>query len=545
MSYNTARADLHVHSRCSDGSRSVGELVTLAAQRGLTAISLTDHDTVSGLPEALAWGIRKGVDIIPGIEISAYDFTGKRRIHLLGYAFDPRAPRIKALCDPLLRRRHVRTGEQIALLEEAGYPLTLREIREEAGEATALYKQHIMAHFMKKGLTDRIYSPLYRELFKGEGLCAGDMEYIDAFEALRAIQADGGLAVLAHPGQQDSFDLIPELARRGLWGLELNHEDNSEEDRALLADLARQYGLALTGGSDCHGDYGSDHELGDILAPEGLSLPRDGRLGVARKAVEEAARILRDEIENTPEGEWKNGDHRDLVTRHDRETEDYLVRTLSRYFPEDHFLTEETDRETDLNRGVVWIIDPIDGTTNFVHRRRDYAISVACYREGKPLFGLVKDVAGGNLFEGITGGGALLNGVPLEGKSSEGGLRDSLVDFSLNSVHLMRQNYAVDLAELAPLVCGHRAFGSASLILCSLATGDTHIYLSARLSLWDYAAAGIILRESGGDYREGPLCHREKGYRSGRVFLAWKGDKRGREIGDFLHGEGLDREVWR
>ncbi|MDC7218428.1 MAG: PHP domain-containing protein [Spirochaetales bacterium] len=274
-------ADLHVHSRHSDGSQTVEELIRLAAEKGLRAISLTDHDTISSLGEALEWGEKLGVQVIPGIEISAYDYGKGRKIHLLGYDFNREAPHLTALCSPLRQKRHENTLRQIDLLEKAGYPVTLTEVEEEAAEAPCLYKQHIMMILIRKGLTDSLYSSLYKELFKGGGICRGDIEYVDVFDALDAIRADGGKAVLAHPGQQYSFDLIPTLAERGLWGLEFNHEDHSEEDKARIRELAEQYGLALTGGSDTHGDYGSGCALGEICAPADFALTNDKRRRIA------------------------------------------------------------------------------------------------------------------------------------------------------------------------------------------------------------------------------------------------------------------------
>ncbi|MDC7218429.1 MAG: inositol monophosphatase [Spirochaetales bacterium] len=266
------------------------------------------------------------------------------------------------------------------------------------------------------------------------------------------------------------------------------------------------------------------------------------RMEVARKAMEECARFLISDVQSKPENEWKGGNHSDLVTAYDREVERRLVEAISAAFPEDLFLTEEEDRGTGLEKGIVWVIDPIDGTTNFVHFRRDYSISVGCYREGKPWFGLVLDPVRGELFEGISGGGARLNGHELPRLDKSVSLHESLVDFSMNTTHILRRDFKADLSDLAPLICGHRAYGSASLILCRIARGECHIYLSAKLSLWDYAAAGIILREVGGDYLEGRRQTPKKGFRSGRLFLAWGADKAGKEIEKYLKERNVPLE---
>jgi phosphoribosyl 1,2-cyclic phosphate 1,2-diphosphodiesterase len=196
------KADLHLHSTASDGSLTPRELVLQCLSLGLTHISLTDHDTAAGQEEAAAAGREYGIEVIPGIEISAYDFERGRKIHLLGYNFQPSAGNLKALCGPILARRHERTVSHIRILQQTGFPVSLREVEAAAAPSSILYKQHIMKVFVKKGLSAGIYSPLYRKLFKGEGICSADIEYADVFDALAAVIGDGGSAVLAHPGQQ-------------------------------------------------------------------------------------------------------------------------------------------------------------------------------------------------------------------------------------------------------------------------------------------------------------------------------------------------------
>lgn len=551
-------ADLHCHSRYSDGSQTIPELIRLAKERGLDALGITDHDTAAGQAEALEEGLRRGVKIITAIEISAWDRKKGRKIHLLGYGFTPRAPRITELCAPLLKARHENTLRQIKILEEAGYPVTLAEVREEAAGAPTFYKQHIMAVLVKKGLAGHIYAPLYKTLFKGNGICQGDIDYLDVYDALEAVKADGGRAVLAHPGQQDSFYLIPELAKKGLWGLELHHEDNDIRDRIRIKALAGEYNLALTGGSDFHGEYGSEHGIGDIVAPKSFFWPditvvkpgrrmvtrsEPKRMTLAQDALWEAGSALRAAFDQqTDKGETlKNGDHADLLTRFDREIEELLVDRISEAFPRDLLITEEEDRGTQPGEGIVWIIDPIDGTTNFVQKHRDFSISVGCYRQGEAWFGLVYDVMAGELYSAVKGEGAKKNGIPMTPRATKAGLGQSLIDFSIHTAYLMKHDFGVDMSELAPMIRGHRAFGSASLILCRMALGETQVYISAKLCLWDYAAAGLILREQGGDFLLGRPIKPDAGVRSGRFFLAWTDESVGCEMKKFLKDRGWEK----
>jgi phosphoribosyl 1,2-cyclic phosphate 1,2-diphosphodiesterase len=261
------KGDLHVHSDRSDGSLPVRELLMAASLRGLDFMSVTDHDTVSGGAEALALGPSFGVDAVQGIEISAYDRKRGRKAHLLGYLYDAEASSIRALCAPTLAARDAMTRGQVETLRAAGYPISVEEVEEEAGPSTALYKQHVMAVLTRKGAADGIVGEAYRRLFKGGGICAREIEYPCVFDAMDAIHADGGVAVLAHPGQLDSWDLLDELAPAGLDGIERNHPDHGFMDHCRAMEAAvRHQGLALTGGSDFHGAYGSACGLGAFPA---------------------------------------------------------------------------------------------------------------------------------------------------------------------------------------------------------------------------------------------------------------------------------------
>lgn len=273
--------DLHLHSHYSDGSASIPEIVAEATSRGLSFISITDHDTTEGTPEALAEGSRQGVSVIPGVEISAYDFARGRKVHILGYGYNDEDP-IEELCAHTLAARHQMSCAQIEALAADGYPVTLESvtaIAESLGgrgpecrrpKPPILYKQHIMLALVQAGICDDIYAPLYRQLFKGDGPAAGEITYVDAREAVSAVSEAGGVASLAHPGQLDSYELIPELVDAGLWGIELYHGDHGPEDYRRVRAAAVTFGLALTGGSDNHGTLGSDHPMGDIRAPFGI-----------------------------------------------------------------------------------------------------------------------------------------------------------------------------------------------------------------------------------------------------------------------------------
>ncbi|MGJ9459132.1 PHP domain-containing protein [Oceanobacillus sp. CF4.6] len=261
------KADLHVHSNYSDGSDSVQEVMQLAYDNGVTHLSFVDHDTVEGLPKKLLLGEKYGIKVIPGIEISAYDFKRKRKVHVLGYNYDLDAAHIKSVCQPLLKRRHMHSLWQIEQIKVAGYELDIKSIIETANLSQTVYKQHIMTHLTNSPYTSIEYKQLYTKLFKGEGIASGDIEYVDVFEAVHAIVNDGGIAVVAHPGQLDSYDLIPELVEAGLGGIERNHMDHTTEDHQRVEALAQHYHLVMTGGTDYHGLLGASIDIGEIISP--------------------------------------------------------------------------------------------------------------------------------------------------------------------------------------------------------------------------------------------------------------------------------------
>ena len=271
------RGDLHLHSALSDGADSVGELLRRVTDNHLEVVSLVDHDTVAGVEYAVRLGEERGVKVIPGVEISAYDGSRRRKVHILGYNFSLPARNVETLCNPLRAARDRMTRWQLEVIAAAGFPLTLGDMEgllqglmppeELALRDPVLYKQHIMAVLVGKGAARSIYGALYRELFKGTGVAAGEIDYPEATDAVKAVKADGGIAVLAHPGQQNSFDLLPSLLAAGLDGIELFHEDHTPEHRQMVKELARAHGLLLTGGSDYHGSYGTSPAPGAYLAP--------------------------------------------------------------------------------------------------------------------------------------------------------------------------------------------------------------------------------------------------------------------------------------
>lgn len=257
------KADMHMHSTVSDGSFTIPELIRRAKQNGLDAIVITDHDTLS---HAKQIPHNEYIKIAAGIEVSVFDYEKNFRVHLLGYNI--RNPEvIEQFTHPTLEARHANSLKQIAILNEHGYEIDTDELRKADGKY--IYKQHIMENLVKRNIVPDMFGEFYYSTFKNNGICHFDIRYPSPLEALRAIKDSGGLAVLAHSGQQQNFSLIPELVKNGLDGLELNHHSHSDKDKAVIQEYAKKYNLFLTGGSDFHGTFEPvDVDLGDYISEQ-------------------------------------------------------------------------------------------------------------------------------------------------------------------------------------------------------------------------------------------------------------------------------------
>jgi predicted metal-dependent phosphoesterase TrpH len=255
--------DLHCHTNISDNSLSIEEVIREAKEQGVEHLAITDHDTTIGLSTAIQLGIYYDVNIIPGIEISAYDVKRETRVHLLGYYVTPGHEAISQLCDPLIQRRHEASQEMVERIIAAGYNISWQDVKRYAAGGTGVYKQHIMHALLDAGYTTTIYGELYRKLFargnQDKGISTGiaytSITYIDMFDAIKAITEAGGIPVLAHPGQMHNFPAVAELVDAGLQGIEVWHPSHDAGMEQQARDAAAAYNLLQTGGSDFHGFY--------------------------------------------------------------------------------------------------------------------------------------------------------------------------------------------------------------------------------------------------------------------------------------------------
>lgn len=246
--------DLHLHSTASDGAYAPARLMEMASARGLSAVSLTDHDTVSGLDEAAGKAAELGLVLIPGIEMEAR--CGRGQLHILGYWIDPACESLAALIDRMQADRHARNAEIIARLADLGINLDYVAIREEAGQGS-VGRPHIAGALVRIGAAAG-----FREAFD-RFLDVATAAYVplpnaSAEEIIAAIAAAGGIASLAHPSTlcYDSHlelrTILRRLADVGLRAIEVVHPAHTAKQARLFAEMAEQLRLAPTGGSDFH-----------------------------------------------------------------------------------------------------------------------------------------------------------------------------------------------------------------------------------------------------------------------------------------------------
>lgn len=261
-------ADLHCHTRASDGSDTAGEVVLMAKLRGLSAVAVTDHDTFAGVEEAVRFGTRYGIRVIPGAEFSSTDAATGRKAHVLCYACkNPQS--LDALCSATCEARR-KAGEAMLEKVTALYPIPAEMVLDRARGSASLYKQHIMRALIDAGYAHEMFGTVFHELFSKGGKAYVRVEYPEVHDVIEQIHRAGGLAVLAHPGEYDSYDLLDSLAPSHLIdGVEVWHPRNKEGDEQRFALIARENGLILTGGTDFHGMHSKvPLPIGTCTAPD-------------------------------------------------------------------------------------------------------------------------------------------------------------------------------------------------------------------------------------------------------------------------------------
>ena len=262
-------ADLHCHTKLSHGSVGIEDIIVIAQKSGIDTIAITDHDCIAGTVRGQVIGKRYGVTVIPGVELSAFDFEAGKKVHILSYLADAPA-RLVSICKKTSVARK-RAGQIMMLKVAARFPITSEFIVSHASGSTNLYKQHIMHALMDAGYTDKIFGNLYNTLFSedSESNVLAPTKYPTVEDVINEIHGAGGIAVLAHPGKFDNFDEIDKYVEMGLDGIEVWCPENSDMEVQMLQDICKKKKLLLTGGSNFHGTYGSSSvTIGSYSTPQ-------------------------------------------------------------------------------------------------------------------------------------------------------------------------------------------------------------------------------------------------------------------------------------
>jgi predicted metal-dependent phosphoesterase TrpH len=265
------RIDLHTHSNASDGTDTPAELVRKAAATGLDVVALTDHDTTAGWAEA-AEALPEGLELVRGAEISARWFGSDPPIglHMLAYLFDPGEPEFAAALKEVREGRDHRAEKIVELLAADGVDISWDEVRERAAGGT-IGRPHLAQALIRRGLVKTVEEAFQSE-WLGERYRVRKKD-LDVFEVLRLIRGAGGVAVFAHPAASRRGPIVPDelivdLAKSGLFGLEADHTDHSPAEVARIRGLASDLGLVVTGSSDYHGANKTVHLGARMTSPE-------------------------------------------------------------------------------------------------------------------------------------------------------------------------------------------------------------------------------------------------------------------------------------
>lgn len=259
------RADLHTHSTVSDGTDTPSELVAQAARARLDVIGLADHDTFAGLAEAYAAAQHWGVELLAGMEFSTQ--RNGSSIHLVAYGCDPDNAALAVELDKVRASRSNRLATMVQLLTEAGLPITVADVRAQAGGSPSLGRPHIADALVARGYVAN-RDEAFATWLGDDCPCYVPRYEPDLIDAIGLVRAAGGVAVMAHPWARGRRSVLTEafltelVHDHGLDGIEVFHPEHDEHVRAELGTLAAKLELLPFGASDYHGTGKTNNPLG-------------------------------------------------------------------------------------------------------------------------------------------------------------------------------------------------------------------------------------------------------------------------------------------
>ncbi|HRD55940.1 MAG TPA: PHP domain-containing protein [Parachlamydiaceae bacterium] len=258
-------ADLHCHTICSDGSLSPEEIVLLAKESGLSALSITDHDSITAYQMALPAAQKENISLLTGVEFST--MHNKTSIHILGYAFAPDSSVIAEFCKKHTLRRKNRNDKILKLLQEIGLPITEEELLAETTLAHTIGRPHIAQAMIKKGYVTSIQEAFKKYLGDHKSCYAEGASY-STVETIELIHQAKGLAVIAHPHLIDDAKILQELLKMDFDGIECYYGRFHQNHNERFLKIAKKKNWLITGGSDFHGSIKPNLPLGASFVNE-------------------------------------------------------------------------------------------------------------------------------------------------------------------------------------------------------------------------------------------------------------------------------------
>ncbi|MGA2604744.1 MAG: PHP domain-containing protein [Verrucomicrobiia bacterium] len=258
-------ADLHLHTRFSDGTLAPRELVEHAARLGFSAIAVTDHDTLDGIPDALAAAKELGIEVIPGVEITSR--YKAQELHMLAYLFGDswRDPDLRAVLQHAARIREERIEEFVKKLNGLGIGLTIEDVRA-CSECGTVGRMHVAMALLKRGYVTSTDEAFTRFLKRGKPAYV-ERYRMETAETIGYVTRAGGVAVIAHPGLNTLDEHLGEMVNQGMAGIEVWHARHTPAQIDRYLRMAEKLGVCATGGSDCHGFGREGMLLGRIKLP--------------------------------------------------------------------------------------------------------------------------------------------------------------------------------------------------------------------------------------------------------------------------------------
>jgi predicted metal-dependent phosphoesterase TrpH len=254
---NSYKVDLHMHTNYSDGNLNPFQLIVKAKEAGLKVISITDHDNVNALHEAIRFGKEMGVIVIPGVEISA-DLDGQE-IHILGYFIDYENSDLKDYLVTLRAERLKRVEKMCIKLNELGSHIKAETLIVEDENEISIGRPHVAAALSQEGFVGSYYEAFIKYIGDGKPayIKKPNPTYI---EVISLISGLGGLSFIAHPGKIVREELLFKLINAGIDGIEVIHPAHSKEDIQYFSEIASEHFLLTSGGSDFHGGLKNDQK---------------------------------------------------------------------------------------------------------------------------------------------------------------------------------------------------------------------------------------------------------------------------------------------